>query len=150
MQFKNLQIQQLKEQNDFAIQQLAAQQALNQQLLQDIKANTLEKPAEPVSQPDNSEIIENLHAIANLIEENKTDNQTKINELLQDTTEFVQNKTDNSEIKNLLDFIATQVVNINENNSKTDILAKRLDTIENKLSTLEQYMAKLVDYLDED
>lgn len=147
---QNLQIQQLKEQNDFAIQQLAAQQALNQQLLQDIKANTREKPAEPVSQPDNSEIIENLHAIANLIEENKTDNQTKINELLQDTTEFVQNKTDNSEIKNLLDFIAAQVVNINENNSKTDILAKRLDTIENKLSTLEQYMAKLVDYLDED
>jgi hypothetical protein len=59
-------------------------------------------------------------------------------------------KPDNSEIKNLLDFIASQVVSTNENSLKSDILARKIESMETKLSSLEQYMARLIEYIDED
>ncbi|MBQ2644905.1 hypothetical protein IJG14_04950 [bacterium] len=146
-----LQIQQMKTQNDFAFQQIAAQQALNQQLLQDIKDNQLEN-TEIIDgkQIDFSEISDGLQKVVNLIEHNEVENKNKITELLQDTTAAVQQQSDNAEIKNLLDFIAAQVVNMNENSSKTEVLSKKIDILENKISNLEQYMARLIDYLDED
>ncbi len=150
---QNEQILQLKEQNDFAMQQLAAQIALNQQMLQDIKENqqNLAVPTpEDNENTDNSAILEGLQQLAELIEKEKQDNQTKINEVLQDTTAALQQKSENSEIKKLLDFIAAQVVNMNENSSKTDLLNKKIESVEAKISNLEQYMARLIDYLDED
>ena len=146
---QNLQIQQLKEQNEIAIQQLMAQQALTQQLLQELKTEQ-EDNKNQTTENSTNEILENIKNLSNLIEKNEDNNQTKITELLEDTNEFVQNKAYFSEIKNLLDFIATQVVNMNENNTQNEIFEKRLDNIENKISNLEQYMAKLIDYLDED
>ena len=146
---QNLQIQQLKEQNEFATQQLIANQATIQQLLKEIKTEQEDNKNE---QADNvtDEILQNIKNLSNLIEKNEDNNQSKITEMIEDTNAFIQSKTDNSEIKNLLDFIATQVVNMNENDTQNEIFEKRLDAIENKISNLEQYMAKLIDYLDED
>ena len=116
----------------------AALQAINQQMLQEISKNL-----------GNSDIMQALETITQLVQNSNQNDNFAIKEVSYND-DILKEKTNNSEIKKLLDFIAAQVVNMNENSSKTDMLAKKLDMVESKISNLEQYMAKLIDYLDED
>lgn len=99
-----------------------------------------------IEQPNDDKLLEKLTAIAEYIEQ-KDDSQQIVESL---DAKISALRPDNSEIKNLLDFIASQVVNANENSVKMETLSRKVDSIETKLSSLEQYMARLIEYLDED
>lgn len=142
------------EKNDIALQQIATQQALNQQILQDIKENKTEKTENTnISNDFESNVSQNLLDIKQMLQQNQftEENQDLIKEApVQEDSLIFGSKNYNEEIKNLLDFVATQVVSISENNARTDAIEKKLDSLEGKITNLEQYMAKLIDYLEED
>lgn len=152
--FQNL--EQMQEQAAIAFGQLNEQSETIIQNIQNIKNSETDISTEIQDlQPDfapvqnlsnNEEILEKLNVITEYIEQK--DESQQIVESIEEKISTL--KPDNSEVKNLLDFIASQVVNANENSLKTEILARKIDTIETKLSSLEQYMARLMEYLDED
>lgn len=149
-------IQEIQEQSLLVAQTVQSLKESSMQLVDDVQQIKSEladeiKQNQAVVTPivknsGDDEILTKLSAITEYIEQKDDSNQivesieTKISAL----------KPDNSEIKNLLDFIAAQVVNANENSMKTEALSRKIDLIETKLSSLEQYMARLIEYLDED
>lgn len=107
---------------------------------------TQQVEASIIEQSNDDKLLEKLTVIADYIEQK--DESQQIVESIE--AKISAMKPDNSEIKNLLDFIASQVVNANENSVKMETLSRKVDLIETKLSSLEQYMARLIEYLDED
>lgn len=145
--------QQLQEQSSVAIDKISEQSDKIVRNVQDLQSdisgeihNLQPQNTSIVERSTDEEIIEKLAAIAEYIEQ-KDDSQQIVESIEEKITAL---KPDNSEIKNLLDFIASQVVSANENSIKTELLSKKIDSMETKLSSLEQYMARLIEYLDED
>lgn len=68
--------------------------------------------------------------------------EAKIDELSQ--------KDEDSEIKSVLDFIASQVIAVNENSANNKVLSQKMETVEHQLGKFEKNIARLVSYLDED
>lgn len=146
-------IQQLQEQSSAAIDKFSEQSGKIVQNVQEFQSDisgeihNLQPQNTPiVERSTDEEILEKLDTIAEYIEQK--DESQQIVESIEEKISTL--KPDNSEIKNLLDFIASQVVSTNENSVKTEILSKKIDSMETKLSSLEQYMARLIEYLDED
>ncbi len=126
-------------------------QVQNQQQQQIANIQSLQETQAPVV-PDasNQEIIEHLRELADLIEQNENNNQIRMSQIANNKTSENTSQNDCSDLKPMLDFIASQVVNANENAMKTDLLSKKIETLELKMSSFERYMSKLIDYLDED
>ncbi len=135
-------LSQMNEQSDKLLQNIQNMQNSQSDISSEIQ--DLQQPSSVSS--NNEEILEKLGVIAEYIEQK--DESQQIVESIEEKISTL--KPDNSEVKNLLDFIAAQVVNANENSLKTETLSRKIDTIETKLSSLEQYMARLIEYLDED
>lgn len=57
---------------------------------------------------------------------------------------------DTSEVKTVLDFIASQVIAANENSINNKVLNQKMEIMEHQLSKFEKNIAKLVSYLEED
>ena len=57
---------------------------------------------------------------------------------------------ESSEMKTILDFIASQVISANENSINNKVLNQKMEIMEHQLSKFEKNIAKLVSYLDED
>ena len=137
-------------QNIQAIQEQSVQVNQNVQQIQSDISEEIQQ-IQPQSTPivennTDEEILEKLNTIAEYIEQK--DESQQIVESIEEKISSL--KPDNSELKNLLDFIASQVVSANENSMKTEMLSRKIDSMETKLSSLEQYMARLIEYLDED
>lgn len=101
-----------------------------------------------VIQNSYSEINENLHTIADLIEQNERNSQQRMVELSCEKIDETTDKDD--EIKELLHHIAEQNEIIAEKTAETEMLSEKINSMETKLSSLEQYMGKLIEYLEED
>ncbi|MCR5260315.1 MAG: hypothetical protein K6C94_00575 [Candidatus Gastranaerophilales bacterium] len=149
-------MQYLTARQESEMEKLESEQVLTQKLLNDIKEYLINNIAQTPAISSgitadtsvNNEILQNIQVILNLLQQKGLPSQ-----IIEEKPSFAENTREdknNAEIKKMLDFIAAQVVNTNENNAKTDLLARRLDSIESKISNLEQYMARLIDYLDED
>lgn len=78
--------------------------------------------------------------------------ENKVDTLITTIEETAQAKTqeENSEIKTVLDFIASQVISANENSINNKVLNQKMEVMEHQLSKFEKNIAKLVSYLDED
>lgn len=147
-------IQKLQEQSQNVVQNVQELQEASTKIVNDVLRTgiaddlqqTQQVEASIIEQPNDDKLLEKLTAIAEYIEQ-KDDSQQIVESL---DAKISALKPDNSEIKNLLDFIASQVVNANENSVKMETLSRKVDSIETKLSSLEQYMARLIEYLDED
>lgn len=149
-------LQQYQTQNEQLIQNIQQLQEQSGKIVQNVQdfqsdisgeIHNLQPQNTPiVERSTDEEILEKLGTIAEYIEQK--DESQQIVESIEEKISSL--KPDNSEIKNLLDFIASQVVSTNENSVKTEILSKKIDSMETKLSSLEQYMARLIEYLDED
>lgn len=146
-------IQQMQEQSTDALEKFNEQSSQIAQNVQDFQSDisgeihNLQPQSTPIVESSaEEEILEKLNTIAEFIEQK--DESQQIVESLEEKISAL--KPDNSEVKNLLDFIASQVVSTNENSMKTELLARKIDSMETKLSSLEQYMARLIEYLDED
>ena len=61
-----------------------------------------------------------------------------------------EQQAEDENVKSMIDFIAAQVANINENSEKTEKLSKKIDDLEEKMNSIEGYLAKIVNYLEED
>lgn len=101
-----------------------------------------------VIQGSYAEINENLHTIADLIEQNEKNSQQRMVELSYEKVDDSADKDE--EIKELLNHIAEQNEIIAEKTAETEMLAEKINSMETKLSSLEQYMGKLIEYLEED
>lgn len=75
-------------------------------------------------------------------EEKIAELEAKIDEL--------NNKNEDSEIKSVLDFIASQIIAANENAVNNKVLSQKMETMEHQLGKFEKNIARLVSYLDED
>ena len=144
-------IRQMQQQSTVALEKFSEQSDKISQNVQDFQADISLHNLQPkndaiVENSAEEDILEKLNTIAEFIEQ-KDESQQIVESIEEKISEL---KPDNSEIRNLLDFIATQVVSANENSMKTEILARKIDSMETKLSSLEQYMARLIEYLDED
>lgn len=62
----------------------------------------------------------------------------------------ISNKDEDSEIKSVLDFIASQMIAANENAVNNKVLSQKMETVEHQLGKFEKNIARLVSYLDED
>lgn len=146
-------IQQMQEQSTDVFEKFNEQSSQIVQNVHEFQADisgeihNLQPQSAPIVESSaDEEILEKLNTIAEFIEQK--DESQQIVESIEEKISAL--KPDNSEVKNLLDFIASQVVSTNENSMKTELLARKIDSMETKLSSLEQYMARLIEYLDED
>ncbi|MGN0004905.1 MAG: hypothetical protein ACI37Z_02850 [Candidatus Gastranaerophilaceae bacterium] len=114
-----------------------------------MESNSSVESAYTVLQNSYAEINENLHTIADLIEQNEKNSQLRMVELSCEKADNDENAKD-EEIKQLLSHIAEQNEVIVEKSLETEVLAEKINTMEAKLSSLEQYMGKLIEYLEED
>lgn len=57
---------------------------------------------------------------------------------------------DDTDIKSVLDFIASQIIAANENAVNNKVLSQKMETMEHQLGKFEKNIARLVSYLDED
>lgn len=71
-------------------------------------------------------------------------------ESLDSKLEIATKEEDTSEVKTVLDFIASQVIAANENSINNKVLNQKMEIMEHQLSKFEKNIAKLVSYLEED
>lgn len=119
-----------------------------QKLVKDNETESSIDAAYNLIQNSYAEINENLHTIADLIEQNEKNSQQRMVELSYEKVDDSADKDD--EIKELLNHIAEQNDLIAEKTAETEMLAEKINSMETKLSSLEQYMGKLIEYLEED
>ncbi len=111
-------------------------------------------------QTQNVEIIQKIESISqdktellgNMLEQ-LTDNfnsQGEKIESLESKIVEMGNIDENSEMKSVLDFIASQMIAVNENAMNSKVLAQKIETVEQQLNKFEKNIARLVSYLDED
>lgn len=89
--------------------------------------------------------------------ENKIDSldtlETKLSRILDkklDEMSEIKHEDSSSEIKTILDFIASQVISANENSINNKALNQKIEIIEHQLTKFDKNLAKIVSYLDED
>lgn len=93
--------------------------------------------------------------ISNLEEQVKS-LENKMEEKFAQIIEAIENSQkqeeadESSEIKPVLDFIASQVISANENSINNKVLNQKMEVMEHQLSKFEKNIAKIVSYLDED
>lgn len=119
-----------------------------QKLVKDNETESSIDAAYNLIQNSYAEINENLHTIADLIEQNEKNSQQRMVELSYEKVDDTSDKDD--EVKELLNHIAEQNDLIAEKTAETEMLAEKINSMETKLSSLEQYMGKLIEYLEED
>ena len=80
------------------------------------------------------------------------DKLTDLTDLIDEriTPKTPEQQAEDENVKSMIDFIAAQVANINENSEKTEKLSKKIDDLEEKMNSIEGYLAKIVNYLEED
>ena len=103
--------------------------------------------SETVSAQTQDEVLQHLQNISEYLE------RKKVLEKTEKQADFNITKAEYNELKNLLLYIASGVENQahqTDEISKIDALSERIENLENKISSFEKYMAKLIDYLEED
>ncbi len=101
--------------------------------------------AEIIAQQVLSKCSQQLGTISSL-EEKISSLESKIDAL----ESKMEKGEDGSEVKTILDFIASQVISANENSINNKVLNQKMEIMEHQLSKFEKNIAKLVSYLDED
>lgn len=89
-------------------------------------------------------IVEQDETIKTLTEKIELMSET-INEL-----KASQNKDSDTDVKAVLDFIATQVISANENSLNNKVLGQKIEIMEHQMGKFEKNLSKIVAYLDED
>lgn len=76
----------------------------------------------------------------------------KIEQMSETINELKETKSKDSEtdIKAVLDFIATQVISANENSLNNKVLGQKIEIMEHQMGKFEKNLSKIVAYLDED
>lgn len=103
--------------------------------------------SEVVSSQTQDDILQQLQNIFKYAE------RKQIQEEAEKQSAFNITQEEYNELKNLLEYIAAGVENQAHQADeirKIDVLSDRIENLENKISSFEKYMAKLIDYLEED
>lgn len=134
-------LQDNQELQSFKVEQLRDDFSQNFQQIEQViveqKDEIVEDEPQEVASYGNAEVLDKLSDLSDLIDAR----------IVQKTPEQI---AEDENAKSMIDFIAAQVANINQNNEKTEQLSKKIDALEEKMNSIEGYLSKIVTYLEED